>query len=159
MSNFIATIPGPVTDTYDSEVIQLGELYAESGKIYRFVKFVDEDSAVNKFAVRASDTAWEVTIDYSDGSAIGGDGLHIGVGMTLATVDISEKPYGWVQCSGDTEFLAGSVAIVAGDFLIPDDGTNGALEEGDGTAGDTYAQALETVADTKTGTCTLRNCL
>ena len=153
-----------VTKTYADARYALGIVRLDplTGKSYRFVKLVDQDGAVGKMTVAASPTTWYVTTDF-DNSLTGGNliaGLRP-IGMLLGTVDISEEPYCWLQISGITTFTAGSAAIIAGDILIPDSGSDGALTEVANSAhGDDInacAYALATVADGATGLCRLIN--
>lgn len=127
---------------------------------------------VKKFAVLATDDAaailaatgktapssdeFVVTTYYAGARVVGGDGKHIGKGMMLGTPTI-ELPVFYVQTSGFCEFTAGVANIIAGDYLVPDNTEDGDLEEGNGTPGDSYAQAVDTVGDGSTGTCKLRN--
>ena len=168
---------------YDPNAPEIGEIFY-CVELAAFVKAVryhytdagDVSAALKKFAVLATDDSAGdsvfsggvkravssdqavVTIEYTSGSAIGGDAKHIGMGMMLG-VPTQLLPVHFIQISGFCEYTAGSASIIAGDYLVPDDAENGDLEEGDGTPGDTYAQAQENVADDGTGTCKLRNCM
>lgn len=129
--------------------------------VKKFALLATDDSAailagLSKRAV-ASDQA-VITTDTTGGNAVGGDGKHIGMGTLLGT-PTAALPVCYIQISGYPEFTAGSSSIVAGDFLIPDTTENGDMTENDGTAGDVYGQAQETVADDATGTFKLRNCM
>lgn len=134
--------------------IQLGQVvFGEAGKAYRSVKFVDISTAtyaVAKMTVMADNDAeeWNVTIDVSGGTAMAG--LHP-TGVTIA-VPTASKPYGFVQIAGVADVVAGSAAIVAGDWLKPDTAEDGDMDEATvGTHGNIGAFALETIADDATG--------
>lgn len=121
-----------------------------NGKAYRYVQFVDAVTyAANKVCVLADADLdeWKVTIDVSGGSAMAG--LHpVGVTISVPT----ENQYGWVQIAGVASVVAGSAAIVAGDYLMPDTSEDGdATEATEGTDHNIFAIALATIADDATG--------
>ena len=125
-----------------------------NGNLYRYVKFEDAVAYVLGHFVNigAGETTWNVTNDIS--AAMAG---YVGVGLVFQAVVPTQNQYGWVQVAGIGTFLAGSAAIIAGDWLKNDGTTDGALDEATaGTDEDIVAQALATVADTATGLCLLR---
>lgn len=155
---------GPNVDkcTTDAEH-ELGEIaYGKNGCLFRYVQFVDavayKHGAVCVLA-DADQNEWKVTIDVSGGSAMAG--LHpVGV-IHHATADVpTQNQYGWVQCTGVADIVAGSASIVAGDFLMPDTSEDGdATEATAGTDENIFAIALATIADNATGKALLRKML
>ncbi len=161
MSTFPATIPDPIGTTYDGtedDFPILGTLFKDNEQIYKFVKLVSVDGAANKMTYLTT-TANEVTID-EDATDIATT-IHA-TGMCTGTVDISDKPYAWVQVTGTATFHAGSAGISKGVYLMPDsDNTdNGNLTAATaGTDANICAIAMATVADDATGLCHLKNIL
>lgn len=107
------------SDTYTAarypKFATLGELRqsADGSKVYEFVLFVDIDTEAGGVVYPASTDATSVTSDYTGGSSIGAKGK----GFSVAAVDISAAPYGWIQRSGIIDARCdGSVA--AGEYLI-----------------------------------------
>lgn len=149
-----------IDDVYAAPPITLGAVVdGENGRAYRCVKFVDISTAtyaVAKMAVLSDADAdeWAVTIDVSGGTAMAG--LHP-VGVTVA-VPTAAKPYGFVQIRGVADIVAGSAAIIAGDWLMPDSAEDGDLTEATaGTDENICAYALATIADNATGKAMLYN--
>jgi hypothetical protein len=116
---------------------------------YRYVKFLDAVAYLAGHAVNigAGKTAFEVTNDIS--GAMAG---QVPVGMVFQTTVPTQNQYGWVQSAGIATYLAGSAALIAGDFLQNDGTTDGALDEATmGGATPLFGQSLATVADAATG--------
>lgn len=120
---------------------------------YMYVKFEDAVTYVAGHFVNrgAGETTWNVTNDIS--AAMAG---YQPAGLVFQATVPTQNQYGWVQRTGTGTFLAGSAAIIAGDWLKNDGTTDGALDEAvAGTDEDIVAQALATVSDTATGLCQL----
>lgn len=141
----------------DSPKFQLGQIVeGENGKAYRYVQFVDAVAYVLGHLVCLDSAAandWKVSNDYSANMA----GDHP-VGVVFQSVVPTENQYGWVQIAGEATVLAGSNAVIAGDWLKPDGTTDGAVDEATAGTDETIcAVALETIADTETGRALLYN--
>lgn len=151
---------GPSLDLCTSDAkYELGSVVqGANGKWYRYVQFVDAVTYVAGHVVCLKDAdldEWKVTNDIS--GAMAGD--HP-VGVVFQSTVPAENEYGWVQCGGVATVLAGSGAIIAGDYLKPDASTDGAADEATaGTDENIFAIALETIADTETGKALLRKLL
>lgn len=112
--------PGSLTDTYTSTtklgIAEDGEVRWKDGKLYKFVKIVDQDVAVNEVLYPASTDGVDWTSDYT-----GGSGLSAKVGcIALGTVDISVAPYAWVQVcqAGTVGTVRGDGSVAAGEAVI-----------------------------------------
>ena len=120
---------------------------------FRYVKFEDAVAylAGHFVNIGAGETTWNCTNDISNAMA-----GYVPAGLVFQATVPTQNTYGWVQIAGIGTYLAGSAAIIAGDFLKNDGTTDGALDEA--TMGGTdviVAQSLATVADTATGLCLL----
>lgn len=153
---------GPWLDVcHDTPQYELGALIqGANGNWYRYVQFVDAVTYVAGHVVCLADAdanEWKVTNDRSGGSQMAG--FHP-VGVVFQATVPTENQYGWVQCGGVATVLAGSAAIIAGDYLKPDESTDGAADEAtEGTDENIFAIALATIADTETGKALLRKLL
>lgn len=139
-----------------SSYFNLGDVVeGDNGKAYRFVRFMDAVTYVKGHVVclhaNAADQ-WEVTNDVSGNVA----GDHP-VGVVFQDTVPTTGQYGFVQIAGLAEVLIGSASVVAGDWLKPDSATDGAADEATaGTDENILGVAMETIADTETGTVLLR---
>jgi hypothetical protein len=110
--------PGAYTDTHATPKYTLGTIsWANDGTAYRYVKAADIDLAVGYVVCyeAAQANGYVVTADKSsDESSL------LAAGVALGTVDISEKPYCWVQVSGYCATVLGDASVAAGDFVVPD---------------------------------------
>lgn len=135
---------------------RLGEVVeGVNGKAYRYVQFVDAVTYAAGHVVCLDSAAandWKVTNDVSANMA----GDHP-VGVVFQSTPPTENQYGWVQIAGEATVLMGSAAVIAGDYLKPDDTTDGAADEATaGTHENILGIALETIADTASGRVLLR---
>lgn len=138
------------TDTQEWDLGAVIE--GKNGTAYRYVQFVDAVTYVAGHLVTLADAdlnEWKVTNDRSGGSHMAG--FHP-VGVVFQATVPTENQYGWVQIAGVATILAGSNAIIAGDYLKADESTDGAADEAtEGTDQNICAIALATIADTETG--------
>lgn len=148
---------GPWLDVcHDTAQYELGAVIAgANGKKYRYVQFKDAVTYVAGHVVCLKDNdanEWAVTNDVSANMA----GDHP-VGVVFQSTVPTEDEYGWVQIGGVATVLAGSGSIVAGDYLKPDDTTDGAADEAtEGTHENILGIAMEAITDTETGAVLLR---
>lgn len=116
---------------------------------FRYVKFEDAVTYVAGHFVNigAGEVTWNCTNDISNAMA-----GYVPAGVVFQSTVPTQNQYGWVQVSGIATILAGSAAIIAGDFLKNDGTTDGALDEATMGGSDVIvAQAIATIADTATG--------
>lgn len=121
---------------------------------YRYVRFLDAVTYVAGHVVTlASATTWAVSNDRSGGSALAG---LMPVGVVFQATVPTQNQYGWVQIAGIANIIAGSSAIIAGDYLKPDASEDGDTDEATaGTDENLVGVALATIADNATGRCML----
>tara|TARA_R100000808_G_scaffold25060_1_gene61082 strand:- start:4222 stop:4692 length:471 start_codon:yes stop_codon:yes gene_type:complete len=107
-----------VSETYTAaqypKYAELGELRYNGGNVYEFVLFVDLDTEVGDVVYPASTTGTSVSIDYTGGSSLSAKGK----GFSVAAVDISEKPYGWIQRAGVHSAVRTDGGVSAGEAVI-----------------------------------------
>lgn len=131
----------------------VGSKVTSGDATYRYVKFVDAVTYKAYDCVTlASATTWDVTNDRAGGSALAGQ-MPVGFLLNYTTMPTANT-YGWVKTSGIHSFTAGSAAIIAGDYLMPDTTEDGdCTEAAAGTDENICAVALATVADNAVGAC------
>lgn len=118
---------GQLTDTYAATAIGLEDIgtkrFGINGEEYVFVKAVDIDLAIGMSVCASSTAKWNATADRHGGTALGlitsatVYDLPI-VGVALGTVDISEKPYCWIQTKGYCASILTDTNAVAGSRLV-----------------------------------------
>lgn len=86
---------------------------APDGKVFKYVKFVDQDVVLADVVYPASTDGSSVTTDYT-----GGSGLSAKVcGVSIQAVDISAAAYGWIQIAGVVS-TSGDGSVAAGEAVI-----------------------------------------
>lgn len=92
--------------------------------VFRFVRVVDQAVADGDCVLPASATSWDVTSDFSGGSAITTEAC---VGVAVGA--ISQNRYGFVMIRGRHDAVNCVSTVGIGDHLMPPSVTDGRAEE------------------------------